>query len=369
MKSILLASASAFAFAGAAAADVAWSGSAAAEYNLPVGSSNGATTTTVKLGAAASVAGDWTLSTSIAMSAAGAWTTGAVSLTDGTSTLTFGSNASGNGHADGAFTAVKQAYTTTTTTTADDTVDVSVSTDLGGVALSLTGDTSAAADDWQLGASMSMGGIDIDAGFGVMGANQGDIAINASTTMGAATVGMNLLTENGTTTTDVSGSFTMDALTLSIATDNLTASGDYDASVKYSMGDLTLSGSVNEDQAWNIGTSYKAGDATASGTYYSTGYFKASVGYTMDALKIAASTRTDTNAMSVSGSYDMGNGMTVFAGSRTVTAAEAYAGLSATLGAATVSLSYSNTGAGKASATTYEKEYKAGTTLGVAFKF
>ena len=364
MKSILLASASVFAFAGAAAADVAWSGSAAAEYNLPVGSSNGATTTTVKLGAAASVAGDWTLSTSIAMSSTGSWTTGAVSLTDGTSTLTFGSN-----HADGAYTAVKQAYTTTTTTTTDDNVDVSVSTDLGGVAISLTGDTSAAADDWQLGASMSMGGIDVAAGFGVMGANQGDIAINASTTMGAATVGMNLLTENGTTKTDVSGSFTMDALTLSIATDNLTASGDYDASVKYVMGDLTLSGSVNEDQAWNVGTSYKAGDVTASGTYYSTGYFKASVGYTMDALKIAASTRTDTNAMSVSGSYDMGNGMTVFAGSRTVTAAEAYAGLSATLGAATVSLSYSNNGAGKASSTTYEKEYKAGTTLGVAFKF
>ena len=364
MKSILLASASVFAFAGAAAADVVWSGSAEAEYNLPAGSSNGATTTTVKLGAAASVAGDWTLSTSISMSAAGAWTTGAVSLTDGTSTLTFGSN-----HADGAYTAVKQAYTTTTTTTTDDNVDVSVSTDLGGVAISLTGDTSAAADDWQLGASMSMGGIDISAGFGVMGANQGDIAINASTTMGAATVGMNLLTENGTTTTDVSGSFTMDALTLSIATDNLTASGDYDASVKYVMGDLTLSGSVNEDQAWNVGTTYKAGDVTASGTYYSTGYFKASVGYTMDALKIAASTRTDNNAMSVSGSYDMGNGMTVFAGSRTVTAAEAYAGLSATLGAATVSLSYSNNGAGKASSDTYEKEYKAGTTLGVAFKF
>ena len=299
MKSILLASASAFAFAGAAAADVAWSGSAAAEYNLPVGSSNGATTTTVKLGAAASVAGDWTLSTSIAMSAAGSWTTGAVSLTDGTSTLTFGSN-----HADGAFTAVKQAYTTTTTTTTDDTVDVSVSTDLGGVALSLTGDTSAAADDWQLGASMSMGGIDIDAGFGVMGANQGDIALNASTTMGAATVGMNLLTENGTTTTDVSGSFTMDALTLSIATDNLTASGDYDASVKYSMGDLTLSGSVNEDQAWNIGTSYKAGDATASGTYYSTGYFKASVGYTMDALSVDVG--FDGTDMFVDVAYDMG---------------------------------------------------------------
>ena len=379
MKSILLASVSAFAFAGAAAAEVSFSGSADAWYN------DGSTATGIEgvhtkvvISAAASVAGDWTLSTSAKLTskdgAATGWTSGSVSLTDGTSTLTFGTDVQY-----GAFEAVKVAYTDTTTTSADWDTDVAVSTSMGDLAVSLTYDGAASGEGWQLGASAALGGFDVDFGYGITGSNEGDMALNASTSMGDLTLGVNMLSVNNTTTSDASVSYVMGDLTVSLASDNIApnSDGDYDASIKYVMGDSTITASINEDQDYNVGVKWAAGGTTVSLAYYvdedasANNHLRASASYALDGLKVALSTRTSDDRLSVDGSYDLGNGMTVFAGTRSqANRDENYAGVEATVGAAKVILSYSDTGAGKAdTGTAFAKEYHEGTTLAVAFKF
>jgi outer membrane protein OmpU len=340
MKSILLASVSAFAFAGAAAADVAWSGSASATYN-----SNDGVSTAASLTASASVAGGWTLTTTLdGFSIDDA----VVSATDGTSTLTFGAD-----HGFGAAGLDDEDAD-------DETVDVTVSTSMGGVDVTVTmddGDDGNTAGNTELGVSTSAGGADVSAGFVVLGDDQGDYSLSVSTSAGGAdltfatssvggtvgydiTAGMSVSGIDVTVTIDeeqawtVGGSYAMGDLTLSLGTSSA-AGNDYDLGVEYAMGDISVAFTTDEEAAWTASVDYASGAITA--------------GVSMESGENAEITL----------SYDLGGGAVVSAG---MVADGTYAALAYDLGGgAELVASYASAD--------ITDSHDAGTTVGVSFDF
>ena len=348
MKSILLASASAFAFAGAAAADVSWGGSASASYNTLDGVS-----TSVTLDAAASLAGDWTLSTSISMSDAGGWSTGSVSATDGTSTLTFGAN-----HALGA-----------AGLDADNKhADVSISTTLGGVALTVTmddGDNGELADtdgNTEIGASMSAGGADIEVGFVAAGEDSGDFRLGVSTSMGGADVEFNTSSVDGTTAWDASLGLSVAGADLSFSTDD---SGDYDVGVSYAMGDLTVSAGIDETPGnYTVGIDYAMGGIGVSFSTDQDNAWEASVSYSEGAISFTAGFDVD-GLGAIEGSYDMGGGAVAMLGM--IDTDTTYVGLEYDLGnGAGLTASYATA---DIDSDDYAVGYSEGGTVAVSFDF
>jgi hypothetical protein len=354
MKSILLASASAFAFAGAAAADVSWGGSASASYNTLDGVS-----TSVTLDAAASLAGDWTLSTSISMSAGGGWSTGSVSATDGTSTLTFGTD-----HALGAAGLDDD----------NEHADVSISTTLGGVALTVTmddGDTGlldaegkpiVTDGNTEIGASMSAGGADIEVGFVAAGADAGDFRLGVSTSMGGADVEFNTSSVNGTTAWDASLGLSVAGADLSFSTDD---SGDYDVGVSYAMGDLTVSAGIDETPGnFTVGIDYAMGGVGVSFSTDQANAWEASVSYSEGAISFTAG--FDVNGLgAIEGSYDMGGGAVAMFGM--IDTDTTYVGLEYDLGnGAALTASYATA---DIDSDDYAVGYSEGGTVAVSFDF
>ena len=348
MKSILLASASAFAFAGAAAADVSWGGSASATYNTLDGVS-----TSVTLDAAASLAGDWTLSTSISMSDAGGWSTGSVSATDGTSTLTFGAN-----HALGAAGLDED----------NEHADVSISTTLGGVALTVTmddGDNGELADtdgNTEIGASMSAGGADIEVGFVAAGEDSGDFRLGVSTSMGGADVEFNTSSVDDTTAWDASLGLSVAGADLSFSTDD---SGDYDVGVSYAMGDLTVSAGIDETPGnYTVGIDYAMGGIGVSFSTDQDNAWEASVSYSEGAISFTAGFDVD-GLGAIEGSYDMGGGAVAMFGM--IDTDTTYVGLEYDLGnGAGLTASYATA---DIDSDDYAVGYSEGGTVAVSFDF
>ena len=341
-KSILLASASAFAFAGAAAADVSWSGTATASYNTL------ATTVTadVTLEAAATLAGDWTLSTSISMDETGDWSTGTISLTDGTSSLTFGDN-----HAFGA-------------AGLDDedndpkTADLSLSTTLGGIGVTATIDA-AAGGNTEVGATMSAGGADIEVGFVAAGDNAGDFRLGLSTSLAGADVAFNTSSVLGVTAWDASLGMTVAAIDLTFST---ASDSTWDLGASYTMGDLTVSAGIDETPGnYTVGVDYAMGGVGVSFSTDQANDWSASLSYAEGAVAVSAS--FDAAGLgAVEGSYDMGGGMVAHFGAAT----NNYVGLEMDLGGgASLAVSYAD-GAGSDDDA---KNYAEGGTVAVSFDF
>jgi hypothetical protein len=343
MKSILLASVSAFAFAGAAAADVTWSGSASASYNSV---SDTPITTEVTLGAAASLAGDWTLSTSISMDDEGDWTTGSISMTDGTSSVTFGVD-----HAFGAAGLDDEDAD-------DESADVSVSTTMGGVAVTATIDT-AEDGNTEIGAAMSAGGADIEVGFVAAGAGAGDFRLGLSTSVGGADVAFNTSSVEGETAWDASIGMAVAGadLTFSTASDET-----YDLGVSYAMGDVTVSAGIDETVGnYTLGVDYAAGGVGVSFSTDQDNAWAASVSYAEGAVSVAASFDAD-GLGAVDASYDLGGGMVAYFGSAT----NNYVGLEMDLGGgASLAVSYADAAGSDDDA----KNYAEGSTIAVSFDF
>ena len=345
MKSILLASASAFAFAGAAAADVSWGGSASASYNTLDGVS-----TSVTLDAAASLAGDWTLSTSISMSAAGDWSTGSVSATDGTSTLTFGAD-----HALGAAGLDED----------NEHADVSISTTLGGVALTVTmddGDDGDTDGNTEIGASMSASGADIEVGFVAAGDDAGDFRLGVSTSMGGADVEFNTSSVDGTTAWDASLGLSVAGADLSFSTDD---SSDYDVGVSYAMGDLTVSAGIDETPGnYTVGIDYAMGGIGVSFSTDQANAWEASVSYSEGAISFTAGFDVD-GLGAIEGSYDMGGGAVAMFGM--IDTDTTYVGLEYDLGnGAGLTASYATA---DIDSDDYAVGYSEGGTVAVSFDF
>jgi len=288
------------------------------------------------------------------MDEGGNWTTGSISLTDGTSTLTFG-----EGHALGA----------AGINTEDKDADVSVSTVLGGVGLSATFDT-AEDGNTEVGATMSAGGADIEVGFVADGEDAGDFRLGLSTALSGADVAFNVVNDASASTTSWDASLGMSLagadLSFSTASDET-----WDLGVSYTMGDLTVSVGIDETPGnYTAGVDYAMGGVGLSFSTNQLSQWEASVTYTEGALSITASTDYN-DLVSLDGSYDAGGGVVVYAGTRTGGHDEVYAGVEYDLGSgASLALSYSDTGAAEDDEDfDGAKEYLAGTTLAVSFDF
>jgi outer membrane protein OmpU len=348
MKSILLASVSAFAFAGAAAAEVSWGGSASAEYNTLTGVS-----TSVTLDASASLAGDWTLSTSASFTSDdgddGDWSTGTVSLTDGTSTLTFGPD-----HAFGAAGLDDEDDD-------DESADLSLSTTLGGVGVTATIDD-AIDGNTEIGVTMSAGGADIEAGFVAAGADAGDFRLGLSTSLSGADVAFNTSSVGGVTAWDASLGMTVDAIDLTFST---ASDSTWDLDASYTMGDLTVSAGIDETPGnYTVGIDYAMGGVGVSFSTDQANAWEASVSYSEGPISFTAGFDVD-GLGAIEGSYDMGGGAVAMFGM--IDTNTTYVGLEYDLGnGAALTASYATA---DIDSDDYAVGYSDGGTVAVSFDF
>ena len=297
MKSILLASVSAFAFAGAAAADIAWSGSASATYDIE----NGTIADSLELSASASVAGDWTVTATVDV-LDGADQALTISATDGTSTLTFGAGQDGASGLEGS----------------EENADLTLSTTMGGVGLSAS-----FGDETEVGISMDAGGATISAG---MVTGTGDWAIGLSTEAAGATIGFEAANVDDATTWEATVGVDVSGVGLEFVTDGSTWTAD----ATYVMGDITLTGGISDvsgyyhigasytmdgitvsfgqDQAdgWSAGVDAVFGDVTASISMAEGDDADLEVAYAMGAATVTAGMQDTNNYATLA--YDLGAG-------------------------------------------------------------
>jgi hypothetical protein len=306
------------------------------------------------LKASASLAGDWSLSTSMAFdwnAAAGdELSIGSVSATDGTSTLTFGANhglgAAGLDARLQGVAAGKEAKT----------ADVTISSSMGGVDLSVSMDD-AAGGNTEIGVATSAGGADISAGFIVAGDDQGDYSLSVATSAGGADLSFSTSSVDGDVDYDISASMAVSGIDVTVATDEASL---WSVDASYTMGDLTLSaGTTGADgNDYTLGVAYSMGEVAVAFTTDEASAWTASIDYTSGAITAGVSMEAGADA-EITLSYDLGGGAVVSAG---MVADGTYAAVAYDLGGgAELVASFASAIIGDS----YEK----GTTVGVSFDF
>jgi len=360
MKRILLTSTALVAFAGAAAADVSFSGSAEFSYN-----DTDAFSSAVELTAAASQAlnNGYTASTSITIDAvAGTIADGDISIANDSSSITYhvGNDGVGAASLGGALTKQSSVAgihtghetivtTTTTTTTTNDNDDatitasatvagatirgslhdgnvyeIGVSTDLGGTTINV------GMTDGTFGATLggSTGGVDFTAGF----AGDSSYAINASTTAGGADLSLDF----GDLGWQIGASMPLGVATVGVTLDDAQA---WEVSVDTSLDAIDVGFTFDSASAWTMSAGYAANDMS----------------FTFATDNLAA--------WSLDATYDMGNGIT--AGAGTDASSNQYVEVDYDLGGgANLSLDYAT-----AAEVNPAEDIKAGTTVSVSFSF
>ena len=286
MKNILLTSTALVAFAGAAAAgghtSVSFGGEASAEYNTETGYTTAAEMTAT---ASATLDNGLTASTSFTLETtnfgSGEFGAGSVSLSSDTASLTFGTAVVG-----AVRSAVGDAYAVGT---GDD--DAFEDGEIAGIAASATfGETTLFVSVQQATGTAITGGIEVGvttsaAGWDLgLGLDQDEYAMTAAGTAGGATVGFGMSSDS-----------------------------DWDVSVAYPVGAVTVSASTDEASEWTVGAAYAADGMSAGIELNSDDTWEITAGYAADGLTVAAAF-TDASVMTLGATYDMGNGLTVGAG-------------------------------------------------------
>ena len=142
----------------------------------------------------------------------------------------------------------------------DQNGDIGVSTSMGGASIALTYDTEAAAGKPQMSysASGAMGAISV----GVVGTDANDdgksaYKVSASMGLGDATVSASAdMVDGADAVTEFGVGYTMGDVSLSYSADN---QEDWDASVSYSAGNMTVSYATDEEDAYEIDASVSMG--------------------------------------------------------------------------------------------------------------
>jgi hypothetical protein len=297
MKRILLTSTALVAFAGAAAADVSFSGSAEFSYNDQDG---GAFSDSVSITASGSQAlnNGYTASASLTLEDADTVTGGDITIANDNSSLTYhisndGAGAAHVGEAVGGSAGLagifsddanESATVSGSATVAGATIgaslhagnayEIGVSTDLGGTSVAvgyaggdfgaqLSGAASsvdytlafASNDTFGVAVSTTAGGADLS-----LSMAEGSVwEIGASMPLGAATVGLTL---DNTQAWEVSLETALDAVSLGFTFDNLSA---WTMSADYAAGDLTVGFDTDSASAWNIDLTYDLGNGLTAG--------------------------------------------------------------------------------------------------------
>jgi len=356
MKSILLASVSAFAFAGAAAAEVSMSGDAAASYNSLDGYITSSATLTFS--ASSELNNGWTATTSFSADFGYIgdgehmdWS-GNVTLTDGTSSIGFGDF--DNGAAWGAVGDALNDYQSDGFEE-NSIYGVSASTVLGGANISASIDDDG---DTELGATMALGAAEAAFGYNV---TSGDFGLGVSASMGGADI--DFQTVNG----DAWGlgvGYTVGSVALGFNTgDSADVDGNlWDITADYSADPVSVGVTYGSAGTWSVTAGYDMGSVSASATFADGEFSSASLSYTEGAM--SATLSLDGDLVEIEGSYDMGDGGVIMAG---MVDDGTYVGLEYDLGnGAGVTVSYST---GEIDDDDYAVGYAEGGTVGVSFEF
>mgnify|MGYP002629149666 CR=1 FL=1 len=263
MKRILLASASVFAFAGAAAAEVTFSGEANAELNGLTGFSTDAEITaalTQELNNGLTATAEVTFAADEGDDA-DELSYGSISLTSDTAGITFGTGIHG-----AAFSAVSD---TIGIGDGDEGVD-------GVNGYVMFGETTVF-----LSLPINEGQTDVDSN---------DIELGVTSVLGGWTVGLGYANDGTNSDVVVKGSGSVAGLDLTVA-----------------------AGQVGGDTAWDVAASYPVGPVTLGATIDSGEAWEVSVGYAEGAVAVDAAFDSDED-WSLEASYDMGNGLVAYAG-------------------------------------------------------
>ena len=343
MKTILLTTTALVAFAGAAAADghtsVGFGGEASAEYNSVTGFDTAAELTAT---GSATLDNGLTASTSITVETTGYGnadiSAGSVSLSSDNASLTFGTGIVG-----AVRTAVGDDYAIGTgddAAYADGEINGVVgSVTMGATTLVVSGEIGANASDTtlegiEIGVTTSAAGWNL--GFGLVSATS-EYAMTAAGTAGGADIGF-----------------------------GMSSNSEWDISVAYPVGAVTVSASTDEAEAWTVGAAYAADGMSAGFELNADDTWEVTAGYDANGDVVAASF-TDASVMTLGVTYDMGNGLTVGAG---IEDTENYAFASYDLGGgANAFVDYTDAAAALEEVGPSERDIAVGTTVGVSFTF
>ncbi|PWG16259.1 porin [Salibaculum griseiflavum] len=320
MKSILLASASVFAFAGAAAAEVSFSGTASAEYNSLDGY---ATDTDLTVTLTQELDNGLTASASLSFEDDDmsddieGLTYGDISLTSDNAGITFGTDLAG-----AAYSAVS------------DTIGIGQGEDgLAGI----TGYYSIDATTIFVSMPIAEGDTSVDSD---------DIEFGVTSDLGGWEVGFGYDKDATDTNFVVKGSGNAAGLDITVAAGNIAGASRWDVAVAYPVGPVTLGATVDDSEAWEVTFAYAEGPLTVDAAFDSTDDY------------------------SLEGSYDVGNGLVVYAGLEDA-GNDYYLGGAYDLGGgASFTASFVEDG-GTANADNEigAQDYADGTTVGVSFEF
>ena len=345
MKNILLTTTALVAFAGAAAADghtsVGFGGEASAEYNSVTGFDTAAELTAT---GSANLDNGLTASTSITVETTGygsaVISAGSVSLSSDTASLTFGTGIVG-----AVRTAVADDYAIGTgddTAYVDGEIDgIVASVTMGATTLVVSGEIAANAtvadttlEGIEIGVTTSAAGWNL--GLGLVSATS-EYAMTAAGTAGGADIGF-----------------------------GMSSNSEWDVSVAYPVGAVTVSASTDEAEAWTVGAAYAADGMSGGFELNADESWEVTAGYAADGVTVAAAF-TDASVMTLGATYDMGNGLTVGAG---IEDTENYAFASYDLGGgANAFVDYTDAAADLEEVGPSERDIAVGTTVGVSFTF
>jgi len=331
MKNILLTTTALVAFAGAAAADghtsVSFSGEASVEYNSNAGYSTAAEMTAT---GSATLDNGLTASTSLTVDAvAGTISAGSISLSSDTASLTFGTDLDG-----AVFTAVGDDYAIGDDGEEGVAEGLVASVTMGETTLTVSAPMGATIEtaDVEVGVTTSAAGWSL--GFGL--ANDA-YAMTAAGTAGGADIGFGMSSDS-----------------------------EWDVSVAYPVGAVTVSASTDEAEDWTVGVAYAADGMSGGFELNADESWEVTAGYAADGVTVAAAF-TDTSVMTLGATYVMGNGLTVGAG---IEDTENYAFASYDLGGgANAFVDYTDAAAALAEVGPSERDIATGTTVGVSFTF
>jgi len=383
MTRILLTTTALVAFAGAAAADISFGGSATFSYNSTAVAPADGFDEDITITASGSQALDngFTASASLSLdydSGVASVTAGDVSLSSDNASVTYDVANTAAGVALlsdnlGQMGTVKNIFgDDDVAAEVDNLTGITASATMGSATVSASIDT---ANDYQVAVSTDLGGTSLAVGFD--GATGGEFGALASGSAGSIGYDAAFASDKsfGVNTSMTAGGadITLDFGSVAGAT------ATWEAGASVPLGGATVSASLASTEAWTLGVStdidalslgFEVGQ-TANGAADT---WEITAGLTQGAISLDA--RFDYNEdVEVTASYDMGNGIMAYAGYMDTAGAAStvdvtYVGVEYDLGGgASVAVSTSDWGAGYLAATDFGQDYADGTTVSVSFSF
>jgi len=388
MKRILLTSTALVAFAGAAAADISFSGTAEFSYNVDAaGTVTNSADTTITAAASQALNNGYTASASFTIDPDAltaepgeedAITAGDITVANDSSSVTYHVAGDGAGAANISDHKTMQSPAGQVFGNTDDDAVVANARVSGSLAMAgaTIGVSMNDAGDYQLSASTDLDGMTLAAGFD--GATGGEYGILLGGSASSVDYELAFGSNGADTTYGLSASTTAGGADITLAFGDL----GYEIGASLPLGAATVGVKLTDKNdaagnGWEItaATSLDAVDvsfklAQAEGATDTT--WEMTAGYSAGAVAVSATFDSDSDS-DITASYDLGSGLVAYAGILNDNDGDVdatYAGVEYDLGGgAALTVSNATLGAGYTADTDFGQDYAAGTTVSVSFSF